>query len=172
MPTRLSLQGLTVICLMAGMTVAPFMVSLETEATYTGELKAFSSRQELVHFIENHASKDGNNGYYWANGDMRVQAESLSGSAPENPDDFSSTNLQVLGVDEPDIVKTDGLFLYIIAQTTAWIVRAYPSNNVSLAAQINFTDGTQPHDIFIWGDVLVVLHLALANLSTGLRKPP
>jgi len=157
MPTRLSLQGLTVICLIVGLVVAPFMVSLETEATYTGELKAFLSRHELASFIENHANKDGNNEYYWANEDMRMQAESLSGSAPENPDDFSSTNLQVLGVDEPDIVKTDGVFLYIIAQATAWIVRAYPSNNVSLAAQINFTDGTQPHDIFIWGDVLVVL---------------
>jgi len=160
MQTRLSLQGVAVICLMAGMTVAPFMVSLETEATYTGELKAFSSRQELVNFIENRASKDGNSGYYWNDGAMRVQAESLSGSAPEYTDDFSSTNLQVVGVDEPDMVKTDGGFLYIIAQGTAWIVRAYPPYNASLAAQINFTEGKQPRDIFIQEDVLVVLATA------------
>ena len=54
MPARLSLQGVLIVGLVAGALAVPFLVSLEGGATTTGELKTFSSRQELLTFVEEH----------------------------------------------------------------------------------------------------------------------
>src|SRR5690606_24147186 len=50
--------------------------------------------------------------------------------------DFSKTNIQVAGVDEPDIVKTDGTFLYIVTANKVIIIRATPVANASIEATI------------------------------------
>ncbi|UCC28619.1 MAG: beta-propeller domain-containing protein, partial [Candidatus Bathyarchaeota archaeon] len=41
-------------------------------------------------------------------------------------DDFSTTNIQVAGVDEADIVKTDGEYLYVLTGGSLLIIKAYP----------------------------------------------
>ena len=46
--------------------------------------------------------------------------------ADRGSDDFSSTNEQVAGVNEADIVKTDGEFIYVV---TGKSIRVYDSNN-------------------------------------------
>jgi hypothetical protein len=90
-PIHLSFKGVAIVCLMVGTIAAPFMVSLETGATNIGELKTFSTRQELIDFIENHISEDGYTGYYWA-GNVRAQEDSLSETPAAYHEDFSTTN--------------------------------------------------------------------------------
>jgi uncharacterized secreted protein with C-terminal beta-propeller domain len=46
--------------------------------------------------------------------------------------DYSDTNVQAAGVDEPDTIKTDGTYQYLITQGKIHIVLAYPSNNASI----------------------------------------
>jgi inhibitor of cysteine peptidase len=67
---------------------------------------------------------------------------------------YSTTNIQVAGVDEADIVKTDGNYIYLTRLDTVYIIKAFPVGEASLVAKIHF--GSEVSDLFIAGDKLVV----------------
>jgi inhibitor of cysteine peptidase len=69
--------------------------------------------------------------------------------------DYSTTNIQVEGVDEADIVKTDGEFIYLVSGTKVIIVKAYPPDEAQVLSEIKL--GQEPEGIFINGNMLVVL---------------
>lgn len=69
--------------------------------------------------------------------------------------DFSGTNNQVSGVDEADLLKTDGTYIYTISNKILSIVLAYPSSKAKLVSKINMKD-LNPSAIFIEGDYLAV----------------
>lgn len=74
-------------------------------------------------------------------------------------DDFSTTNVQVEGVDEADIVKTDGTYLYILSQSASRvrIVRA-DAGDLTEVSSISFAGGRfSPSDLYVEGDRLVIL---------------
>ncbi|MDH5449353.1 MAG: beta-propeller domain-containing protein [Candidatus Bathyarchaeota archaeon] len=52
--------------------------------------------------------------------------------------DYSATNIQVEGVDEADIVKTDGKYIYFISSQNVIILRAYPPEEAEILSQIRF----------------------------------
>ena len=54
------------------------------------------------------------------------------GSSP----DYSKTNIQVEGVDEADIVKTDGEYIYIVSGRNITILKAYPPEEAEILSQI------------------------------------
>jgi len=70
--------------------------------------------------------------------------------------DFSETNVQVKGVDEPDLVKTDGTYLYILSNNKVLIVKAYPSDEAEILSEIEFNDSLYVHNLFINQTRLVV----------------
>lgn len=73
-------------------------------------------------------------------------------------DNYSSTNVQVEGVDEADLVKTDGTFIYQINNSTLTITRAIPANQMQLMSRINFADaGFNPVDFYITENKLVLI---------------
>ncbi|HPO05885.1 MAG TPA: S-layer homology domain-containing protein, partial [Candidatus Gracilibacteria bacterium] len=51
-----------------------------------------------------------------------------SSKSESSSEDYSQTNVQVSGVDEADIVKNDGKYIYLIKGQTVRIVLAYPAN--------------------------------------------
>jgi len=79
-------------------------------------------------------------------------ARSKQESAPAP--DYSGTNNQVQGVDEADLVKTDGSYLYVISGSELFIIKAQPANQAVKLAALKFTG--QPSEAFINGDTLVV----------------
>jgi len=87
---------------------------------------------------------------------------------------YSTTNIQVAGVDEADIVKTDGKYLYAVSGQNIFILNAYPPEEAELLSKIVF-NGTYPREIFVSGDRLVVLGYTLyrgypqANEKTSVR---
>jgi len=68
--------------------------------------------------------------------------------------DYSGTNVQVAGVDEADVVKTDGDYVYIVKDDTVIIVKAYPADEARVVHRINI--GQQVSQIYVSGDKLVV----------------
>ncbi|XMB66227.1 beta-propeller domain-containing protein [Mycoplasmatota bacterium zrk1] len=56
----------------------------------------------------------------------------------EKADDYSKTNLQVVGVDEIDNVKTDGKFIYSISDGKVVITQAYPAEELSVYKSIKY----------------------------------
>ena len=68
--------------------------------------------------------------------------------------DYSHTNIQVEGVDEPDIVKNDARYIYTISGQTLTIVDAYPAENAKVVSKTEIPD--TPKDLFVTGDRLVL----------------
>ena len=75
---------------------------------------------------------------------------STAGSAEE----YSSTNIQVEGVDEADIVKNDGKYIYIVSNNKIVIVDAYPAENMKVLSEIE-TDN-YISNIYVNEDKLIV----------------
>jgi len=76
----------------------------------------------------------------------------------QTSDSYSHTNLQVEGVDEGDIVKTDGTYIYTVSGNTVHIVKAEPANQLTEVSSLTDTsDPFNPSDLYIVGDRLVVM---------------
>jgi hypothetical protein len=69
-------------------------------------------------------------------------------------DSHSDTNVQELGVDEPDLVKTDGDYIYTL--TAGDLVLVQVGDNGALAETGRLTLGGYAEEIFIQGDLAVV----------------
>jgi len=75
--------------------------------------------------------------------------------------DYSQTNVQVAGVDEGDIVKTDGTYVYVVSQNRVRIIQAVPGSAIKQVSEIVDTksDDTHfgPQEVYVDGTRLVVI---------------
>lgn len=83
---------------------------------------------------------------------------------------FSTTNVQVEGVDEGDIVKTDGEFLYQVNRERVLVIKAHPFEALAVAGMIEFESDFVPQEVFLRQGALVVL--GCAYRSTPVPEPP
>ncbi len=84
----------------------------------------------------------------------------LPGMAPADSagigsDGFSTTNIQEVGVDESDQVKTDGTYLYILDGDQVQIVRAVPADDMEVMSVIDLPHRTA--ELYLKGSQLVAL---------------
>ncbi len=112
-------------------------------------LNKFESYSELKAFLEERKTHYPF-GYYYSFTEDIVRLADL-GSL-----DYSKTNVQVEGVDEADITKSDGEYLYLISGQNVVIVRAYPPEDAAVLSRI-FVNGTSKQ-LFINNDRLVVFY--------------
>ncbi|MFH0755474.1 MAG: beta-propeller domain-containing protein [bacterium] len=92
------------------------------------KIKKFSSEEEFKTYLQASANETGN--YYNVGGgirNMKMMKESVMPMAMEEkkseiitPERVSGTNVQVLGIDEPDIVKTNGKEIYFSSENNYW----------------------------------------------------
>ena len=137
----------------------------------TGEqlkLKRFSSESELEQFLNaniNNYFDMGISGVFSARtsigADIAQAGEAVPTATPETgksadigAEEYSTTNIQVEGVDEADIVKNDGKYIYAVTSNKVVIVYAYPPENAEIVSEIEFE--YSPSEIYINGDKLVV----------------
>lgn len=78
-------------------------------------------------------------------------------SAPAGAPSYSKTNVQVEGIDEADIVKTDGKRIYVASGSKVWIIKAYPPDRMSVEAYIHPANYSRVRGLFIADGKLVVL---------------
>lgn len=74
----------------------------------------------------------------------------------QSTDSFSTTNTQVEGIDEADLVKTDGDNIYIVAQSAIRIVSA-EQGELKEVGLLRIEEKKNIQEIFIDGDRLVVI---------------
>lgn len=85
-------------------------------------------------------------------------SSSESASSSVASDDYSTTNVQVEGVDESDIVKNDGEYIYFLQGSEVEIVQAVPAESMTRASTITFDeDSFYPTTLYLDGDQLVVI---------------
>lgn len=87
--------------------------------------------------------------------------------------DISDTNTQVAGVDEADIVETDGEFIYVISGQELVIVRANAQGDSSPEVVSRTSLDYQPQGMFLNGDRLTLIsrELQYAYTHTHLIRP-
>ena len=85
-------------------------------------------------------------GYYgWA--EDGAQSGGDSGSGGGGPTDYSETNVQEVGVDEPDLVKTDGEHLFIAHGRVLDVLTSWPADQTALLSRVE-VEGT-PFALFL-----------------------
>ncbi|MCG9967336.1 beta-propeller domain-containing protein [Pelotomaculum terephthalicicum JT] len=106
--------------------------------------------------------------------DQRVMknAPAVTGAAPESAksadtaqslanasgSDYSRTNVQVEGVDEADIVKTDGSYIYLVKDQRVVIAKAYPAGDMQMTGSLDFTDKNFiPNEMYVDDRHLIVI---------------
>ncbi|MEX2461862.1 MAG: beta-propeller domain-containing protein [Paenibacillaceae bacterium] len=84
--------------------------------------------------------------------------------------DYSTTNVQVQGVDEADIVKTDGQYIYQVNKQRIIIAKASPAEQLSIVTTLPFTDQSfTPTEIYLDDTRLVVIGTSYAKM--GYNEP-
>lgn len=143
------------------------------ERVYDNQVKQFNSLDELRGFIESAEDDDG----FWedtfgavASRDVAVGAQAEAGAKADTATDYSTTNIQVEGVDEPDFLKNDGKYIYVVSGGNVLIVDAYPAEGMEILGEINLSNSVS--EIFVNGDKLVLFsseyrHVEAAAMCTG-----
>lgn len=118
------------------------------------QLETFSSYEELENFLKTNMEQAKNFGEQYSFSFARNGETSILDA--ETAIAHSTTNIQVAGVDEADIVKTDGEHLYVVSNDNVYILKAYPTDEAKMLSKItlNETDNIQ---IYVNEDKLAVL---------------
>ncbi len=139
-----------------------------TTMTSAGDLKKFNSVDEIKQYIRENVPK-AQDAYYttditgrMVDGAVPAPVMAVQESVKSSADvsaiaagtDYSQTNVQVAGVDEPDFVKNDGQYIYIISGSSLVIVDAYPASDARIIATTEIDDNVK--EIFVSGDRLVL----------------
>lgn len=147
-----------------------------TTMASAGDLKKFNSVDEIKEYIKENAQKAQDSSYdttvgtvRFAEGAVPAPAMATQGAAKISADvggiatatDYSQTNVQVAGVDEPDFVKNDGRYIYIISGNSLVIVDAYPAQSAKIISETEITDNVK--EIFVAGDRLVLFSTGTAD---------
>lgn len=82
-----------------------------------------------------------------------------SAKSANTTSDYSRTNVQVQGVDEADIVKTDGRYMYQIQSGKIIIVDISDPAEMKIASTVTFDHGESiyPQELYVDGDQMVVI---------------
>lgn len=85
-------------------------------------------------------------------------APSSANFAMAESSDHSTTNLQVEGVDEADIIKNDGQYIYQVNNQELIVTQAYPANQMNIVSRIGFKEGEfTPQELYVDDHYLVLI---------------
>lgn len=135
---------------------APSAAPQSAQQQGVGSFKNYSELQNFIMANAKSAQQYGNSGGPFFGGivnggnlpvTMATQAV-FAASATLNPTSqvvstpsYSGTNVQVQGVDEPDIVKTDGTHLFVSTASAVTIINAYPPGSASVLSTTKLPNG-------------------------------
>ena len=125
---------------------------------YTYNIDNFSSYEDLFYYLRDNVDNYSDYGIYYDRQPLKAgDSDSSNINYGESGNkDYSDTNIQVEGVDEPDIVKTDGSYIYVLTDSIINIVKAYPSNEARILSEISFSANVNAENLFVNDDRLVV----------------
>jgi inhibitor of cysteine peptidase len=152
--------------------------SPEIFTTATQALKKFASVDELKAYLLNVEANrgqleaaQGTTMFFGGRSGLQMMVEERAQlSAPAAPmddftltltePDYSTTNVQVEGVDEPDFLKNDGRYVYILSGDRLTIVDAYPAENATIAVKValDIQQGQYLQNMFLKDDKLVIFY--------------
>lgn len=142
-----------------GQTAEEQAAIIKSASTAGAELPRLNSAQNLQRLLDEFGN--GSNEYGIRNDIMKSAAPVQEQAAVPAPTmltgaaDYSGTNVQVQGVDESDIVKTDGEYLYQVKDHEVIIVKAYPEKSLQVTARIPLLQ--HPREMYIDHNRLILI---------------
>ena len=148
------------------------------------ELKSIKSKKELMRIYNSYSSYGSDNIflqfitlpfslgnsslYYSAKNADTVYDSSISEAtigikannstkAESSSKDYSTTNIQVENVDEADITKTDGDYIYSLSENDVVITNVQDPKKIEILSVINSTDDSIPEDLILYNNKLVII---------------
>ncbi|HEB13067.1 MAG TPA: hypothetical protein ENI11_05280 [Actinobacteria bacterium] len=163
--------------IMMGIAFVPVIGSDTTPAKKSVKLPVVGSFSKLKSLL-----KDSEIKYRGYQKMLTGRPEALMDSAPSNsersadsasgPSDYSKTNVQVQGVDEADIVKTDGKYIYKISESKLSIVLATPTDRMKVVGEIPFSSGEfRPQEIYVDKNYVIVIGQASGPIELKAPEP-
>jgi inhibitor of cysteine peptidase len=130
--------------------------------TVTEELPSFSSQIELANYFQTILKRERMNREDSEFQLFRQEAsesaeDKAAGDAESSSSSHSETNNQVQGVDEGDIVKTDGTYIYQVMNQNLVITKAVPAGDMKVVSSIPFDHDVQPRHLFMGEDKIAVI---------------
>ncbi len=144
---------LAILAVAAVVTLAPVP---KTQVGQNGNLLAFNSYGQMRSFV----SQASTNYQSMFSTGVRDAAFAFGAAAPSHATStsgFTTTNIQVEGVDEPDLVKTDGTFLYVASGSNVSVILTHPAGSPTVVSTLRYGGQSQVLGLFISRDRLVVV---------------
>lgn len=92
-------------------------------------------------------------------------SSSVLNSLKSSSRNYSTTNIQVENVDEADITKTDGNYIYSISGDNVIITDVMNPKDIKKITTIRSTDGSIPEDLILYKNQLIVIATTNKNSS-------
>lgn len=157
------------------------------------KLKKFNScdnmESVMKNFIKDYYNAHPYGGGYYRGGPVLMMEDSMMGttgdgtassqgvpksaeiSVPTGATDVSHTNIQVMGVDESELIKTDGTHLYFYNDKdhTVYIAKAFPATDLAIVKKIRIPESFVEPKLFLQGKKLIILGTKYNNTDYGYR---
>ncbi len=178
----LKMVGILLLCLVIGVSIILalyyFLPSRQrNEGLNLYEAKAFSSEKEIVQVLKEYQNYYKTNeimNYFMLKGAVLEDAadaptDSGTDSDSQGSLDFSSTNTQVEGIDESDIVKTDGKYLYVL-NTKGLQIISVTQGDMQIVSCID----VQAREFYIYENYVITLgkYSGIAVYDTQTKASP
>jgi hypothetical protein len=176
---KMRFRSFGLVALVAAASFACTQAGEQTTGTVRFELQKAASCEHLLGMLRDDAKAKVNGiaadlaeqgpfgGYYFGGGSGGASAAGGSGgtssggaaggggnSGAPPPKGHSETNTQVAGVDEADIVKTDGEHLYLLHGEELYVLDSWPAQSIGIEKSIGIEG--QPFEMFVEGGKAVV----------------
>jgi len=142
------------------------IITAETRTYYPEEdfhIKTFISEQELENFILLKIKEAESNDQYWRFIETARSKESIQPLSAADGLEYSTTNIQVEGVDEADIIKIDGQYAYISSENKLHVLKVYPAEKMTILSS-TVLDG-RILGLFVNDDRLIVFESSVSPIK-------
>lgn len=141
-----------------GSKMAAFVISPYISSVFGSIFNNFSSSIDIDTNYKSSSSGD----YSIESSDIMTDSTTLDSATDsfqeETSTDYSTTNLQVENVDEADIVKTDGEYVYSLSNDTVYITYARNAADMAVVSKIEEPQSNMyPEDLIIQNNKLIVI---------------
>src|SRR6266849_428912 len=134
--------------LLVSLVIAGILIPLSADPVFlpsavaSHQMAKFRSYDEMIGFIKTQPSVcDSGNAPrpepLVSNPGLLGQTDRFALATATGSTGYSTTNVQVQGVDELDTVKTDGQYIYTITNNALVIVKAYHANEAEVVSRID-----------------------------------
>ncbi|MDQ0157168.1 beta-propeller domain-containing protein [Robertmurraya andreesenii] len=124
------------------------------------KLPVVGSKENLNSYFDEVMKEEKRGNFFTARSGTSVEESKDSAGSSNNKaesQEYSETNIQVQGVDESDIVKTNGTHIYQVVDGKINIIDVENGKNMKLLKQISYSNTFYPFQLFLHENKLLVL---------------